>query len=400
MLKTQMRVIPPEKQEIKEGKKAEELSGKLGTSNVDDKLMRSVLESDKEKIDDSKLLSESTNRSIGSFTPDMMFESMVERFKMAKNLYGEKMIRQLSGFEPDFVERNRNIPEFQEELKKNISTKIKKLKKEGLIDRDGIITKKGYELSSVVVYLEEIEKIKSHGFLGEKTNKKKHHYGERGEISNYKKGSRYKDINVRASIKLASRRGHSKITQSDLKINERESKGKIEIIYALDASASMKGRKIDMAKKAGIALAFKAIEEKNKVGIIVFGDEVKEEIMPTSDFGMLLQRINRIKATNQTNISTTLARASEMFKDNDATKHLMLITDALPTEGEDPEEETLQACAKAYSAGITISLIGIDLNKSGKKLAEKITEVGNGRLHIAKDIEKLDLLVLEDYMQE
>ena len=396
----QVKVIPPDKKEVKNTEKAEELSGKLGTSDVEDKLMRSVLESDEDKIDDGKLLSESINQSMGSFTPDMMFENLVERYKMTKNIVGEKMIRQLTGYEPDFVERNRNIPEFQEEIKKNISSKIKKLKKDGLIDKEGSITNKGYELSSIVVYLEEMDKIKSHGFLGEKTNKKKHHYGERGDLVNFKKGDRYKDINIRASIKLASRRGHQRITASDLKIDERKSKGKIELIYALDASASMKGRKIEMAKKAGIALAFKAIEERNKVGIIVFGDEVKEEIMPTSDFGMLLQRIHRVRATNQTNISTTLARASEMFKNNDATKHLMLITDALPTEGEDPEEETLEACAKANSAGITISLIGINLNASGKKLARKITEIGGGRLHIAKDIEKLDLLVLQDYMQE
>ena len=38
-----------------------------------------------------------------------------------------------------------------------------------------------------------------------------------------------------------------------------------EIIYGLDASGSMKGNKLKAAKKAGIALAFKAIEEKNTV---------------------------------------------------------------------------------------------------------------------------------------
>jgi len=37
------------------------------------------------------------------------------------------------------------------------------------------------------------------------------------------------------------------------------------------------------------------------------------------------------------------------------------------------------------------------LNEKGKKLAEKIVELGQGKLYVIKDIENVDSVVLEDY---
>jgi Ca-activated chloride channel family protein len=168
-------------------------------------------------------------------------------------------------------------------------------------------------------------------------------------------------------------------------------------VYGLDASGSMKGNKIDMCKKAGVALAFKAIEERDEVGLLVFGSKVEDIVHPTHDFMMLLNKIVRIRAKQETNIASTIMKAIEMFPNDDSTKHLILITDAMPTKGEDPEKETLNAVENACSCGITISMIGINLDKKGKVLAEKISQVGNGRLQIVKNLEDLDMVVLQDY---
>ena len=86
-----------------------------------------------------------------------------------------------------------------------------------------------------------------------------------------------------------------------------------------------------------------------------------------------------------------------MFTNENITKHLILITDALPTTGKDPEKETLQEVSIARNAGITISLIGIKLNEKGKKLAEKIVELGEGKLYTVKNLENIGKIVLEDY---
>jgi aspartate aminotransferase-like enzyme len=84
-----------------------------------------------------------------------------------------------------------------------------------------------------------------------------------------------------------------------------------------------------------------------------------------------------------------------MFPSDNVTKHLMLLTDAMPTVGS--ENETIQEAAKASDFGITISLIGIGLDKEGKRIAEKIVDAGGGKLYTCKEDEEIDRIVLEDY---
>src|SRR3989338_2405700 len=247
------------------------------------------------------------------------------------------------------------------------------------------------------MYFEELDKIVPKGILGEKIHKRTSIYGSKEDFRNYKKGDRYKDIAIKKSAKLAIRRVHKKLEEKDLRVYERQSKGQSYIVYALDASGSMKGAKIDACKRAGIALAYKAIDECDKVGLIVFGSEIKTVIEPTQDFSYLLKSITSIKASRETDLVATLKKSIELFPNENITKHLILITDALPTIGKEPEKETLQEASIARNKGITISLIGINLNEKGKKLAEKIVELGEGKLYVVKDVENVDRIVLEDY---
>ncbi|MDP3765535.1 MAG: VWA domain-containing protein [Nanoarchaeota archaeon] len=386
-----------EKLEVKEFSKAEEISGKLAFQELEDKFMHSVLENDKKIIDSGKLISDAINQGMSSFSPDLMFEQLVKSYTMAKQIYGESIIRLVSGYEPDYIKKNIGIPEFQKELKEKIQQKIEELKEEGFLLRDNSLSEKGIELASLVLYFEELDKIVPKGAVGEKISKKTFIYGEKENSRLYKKGDRYRDITLKKSVKLAIRRGHSYFDNKDLQVYEKQSKGQTYIIYALDASGSMKGKKIEACKKAGIALAYKAINERDKVGLIVFGSEIKEVIEPTSDFTRLLKEITRIRASKETDIVSTLQKAIELFPSENITKHLILITDALPTKGDEPEKSTLEEASNARSKGITISLIGIDLDEKGRKLAEKIVEVGEGRLYVVRDLENVDQIVLEDY---
>ena len=383
--------------EIKEASEAEELTGGLKRQSEEDKLMNSVLENDKEIVDDGRLIKDAINQGIGSFTPNLLFEQIVKNYSIAEQIYGESLIKLLSGYNPGYIKRNINIPEFQRELRKRIEEKIEQLKDKGLLEKDGFITGRGIELASLILYTEELDNIIPKGIFGEKTHKKPSHYGDKEDAKQYKKGDRYRDIAIKKSAKLAIRRGHKELIKKDLKSFERQSKGQCYIIYALDASGSMKGKKIEQCKKAGIALAFKAIDEKDKVGLIVFGSDIKQSIEPTADFPLLLKEITSARASKETDIKATLRKAVELFPNEKITKHLILLTDALPTVGENPEEETLEEVSAARANGITISVIGIGLDEKGKNLAEKIAALGEGRLYIIKDLENVDKIVLEDY---
>ncbi|HII71861.1 TPA: VWA domain-containing protein [Candidatus Woesearchaeota archaeon] len=385
------------KTEVKEFSTIEELDGSLKIDNMDQKLMRSVMENDSETIEEGNIIQQSINRGMGAFTPDLMFERMVKNYTMTRSLMGDALIRAVSGYNPDYVEKNIGIPEFQRELKKKIEEKAEKMKGKGLIDKQGLLTERGIELASVVLYMQELDNIIPKGMQGERVHKRSSVYGDKLEVRNYRKGDRYRDIALKMSAKTAIRRGHDSIDAGDLKTYERGSKGEVYIIYGLDSSGSMKGDKIGMCKKAGVALAYKAIKRKDKVGLVVFGTEVERLVEPTDDFSRLLNAITRVKAAAETDISVSIHRAVEMFPAMNVTKHLLLLTDALPTKGDEPEKKTLEAVAVARAAGITISVIGINLDDKGRKLAEKMIELGDGKLYAVRDLGELDKIVLEDY---
>jgi len=229
------------------------------------------------------------------------------------------------------------------------------------------------------------------------STKKISHYGDKQDSRDFRKGDRYKDVGIRKTIRKAIRRGHKVIQPEDLVTFERGTKGKVCVIYGLDASGSMKGKKIEMAKKAGIALAYKAISKKDEVGLIVFGKDVKESVRPTSDFIALLKKIVSVRASRETDFTMMIRKATELFPNGQITKHLVILTDAMPTVGDKPEDEAIEAISFARAHGISISLIGINLNKRGKELAEKIVALGEGRLYSVRDADKVDKIILEDY---
>ncbi len=377
--------------------KAEERKGSLASDMDEKKLMRTVLEHDNETVDKGRMLSDAINQGFSSFVPDMMFDNLVKNFSTTRNIYGDRLLRLVTGYSADYLKKNIRIPEFQRELKDAIHKSIDGLKEEGLLSKGGAIKDKGILLASLIMYAEELDNLIPKGFSGEKRSYQMSHYGTKTESKDYRKGDRFKDIDIRKTLRRAIQRGRKQLNAADLKVSQRIRKGSVTIVYGIDASGSMKGTKIESAKKAGIALAFKAIERKDKVGLIVFGTTVEARVDPTDDFMKLLKEIVRTKAIRETNITDTIKEAIEMFPRDDSTKHIVLITDAVPTIGKNPEKETIKAVSIARDAGISVSLIGIGLDEKGKALAERIVEVSHGRLYVIRDTGEADKVILEDY---
>lgn len=377
----------------------EELSGKLSSDFSDEKLMHSVLEADKDVIDDGRLIADSINQGVGTFTPDMIYQSMVKNYHLAEQIYGESIIRELSGYDAKYVKENVHIPEFKRELQKKLQERVDELKEKGLVEKDGSVSEKGMELASLVLYVDELDHIVPKGIFGNKVHKKGATYGDKEDVVEYR-NQRFRDMAIRDSIRLAIKRGHSEVEREDLRAFEIRSKGQIYLVYALDASGSMKGKKLEQCKKAGIALAFKAVEERDKVGLVVFGERVKQKVEPTLDFVRLLKAITGVTASNETNISETITEAISLFPSEHVSKHLMIITDALPTKGRRPEESTMEAVSMARARGITTSIIGIKLDAKGERIAKRIAAMGDGRLYKVADLEQVDKIVLEDYYKE
>jgi len=355
--------------------------------------MHSVLEHDDKTIRDGKLLAESYDYGLNSFQPDLLFEQLVKGFRNAQQLFGPTLIRELTGYDAQFIERNIKIPEFQLALKQRISQTVEELKKRKAINGQGEITEEGVKLAALVKYLDEIERIEAKG-MGRRTFK------ERAAYEPYKKGvHRYHDIEIGRSVQLAIRRGHGTLSPSDLVATPRQQQGRISIIYAVDASGSMRGAKLRMAKQAGVALAFRAIADKNDVGLVIFTSKIEQSLEPGQEFLRILEALTTTRAGLETDIALTIEEATRLFGRSGGTKHLVLLTDAMPTKAskdKGPRRRVLEAASSARNAKITISLVGIGLDSEGESLAKRIVEIGKGKLYRAREGE-LDSILLEDY---
>ena len=169
ILKSKTLVIIGDSQtEVKEISKAEEIKGKLDFQHIEDKLMHSVLDNDKNTIENGKLLNDSISYGIGSFNPDIMFDNLTKSYSLAKQIYGESILRMLSGYDGGYLKKNLAIPEFRKEIKDNISRKISQLMDEGLIAGDYSITEKGLELASLVLYFQELDSVLPSGSIGQR----------------------------------------------------------------------------------------------------------------------------------------------------------------------------------------------------------------------------------------
>lgn len=391
-----MRVVIPNIQAQKDDD-IEQLEGKTGPSD-EQAMMRTVMESDKTDIDDGKLVNDLLNQGMQSFQPDVMFQNMVQNFQQAKQLYGETLLAQATGSDCNTLERNIKLPEFQRDIKSKLTSKAKEMQKKGLLSRRGEIEDDGFILASAQLFIDEIDTLTPKGLLGEREHKQLSHYGGFDTTHPYRKGDRYKDIAIKQTLKKTIRRGLKTIQPETLVTFDRVSKGNITIVYAIDASGSMRGRRIRVAKKAGVALAYKATQKNDKVGVVVFAHEVKQEIRPTTNFLEILFSLTKITAAKQTDIAKTIEHSTELFSNSTTdTNHLILLTDAAATVGDNPQKRVLDAIATACSGNITISIIGIDLDEDTLPFAQKMAELGRGKLYVVTNLDDLDKIVLHDY---
>ncbi len=382
---------------VPEKSAADELSGKMRKDNREDKLLHTQVEVDKDKIDKARVLTDAINNNVSSFSPDLTFEQFVNNYSTAKKLFGETLVRELSGYDASVVEKSMNVPEFKRELKERVKQNIEKLKQEGLLDKDGFITDMAYDFSALSMLSDELSRMEGKGFLGENVSKQKSAVGDIIDYRKFKSGDRYKSIALKQTIKKTLRRGHATLERDDLVAADRESKGRMEIIYALDNSGSMKGGKIGVAKRAGVALMYKAISNGDLAGLVIFGSKVQKAVPPTKDFASLLKELIRVKTSGETDIANCIDVSSKLFSSHSKTKHLVLITDAMQTMGKAPEKEVLRSISLAANMGVTITVVGISLNKEGEKLAKQIVNISNGSLFEIKSLDNLDQVVIEDY---
>ncbi len=378
----------------------EELDGSLEQNLKDDheRLAHTVLNSDIQNIDEGMIVQEAFNQNVGSFMPDIMFAQMVDNYKNAKKLYGNTLIRELTGYDPRFVDKNVKIPEFQRELKKRLKDSAKDLQEKGIITARGQFTKESLLSAALFLIDEEYQEKKGHSStFGEHVHFASDMQGEKSFSRPFRKGDRYKDISVKEAIKTAIRRGHKNVHEEDLHTYERESRQEINVIYALDVSGSMKGEKLKLAKKAGVALAHKTIKDRNKVGLVLFGSEIQDHVQLTNDLFTFVSPLTKILPGAETDIALAILESRKLLESAKGIKHIIILTDGLHTTSKDPQKAVLKQVSMASHQEISISVVGINLDDIGMELAQSIVDLSKGRLHGVVESKDIGGVIIADY---
>ncbi len=167
---------------------------------------------------------------------------------------------------------------------------------------------------------------------------------------------------------------------------------RLALVIAMDRSGSMKGRLIELAKKAARETVA-ALDKRDTVGIVAFDAEAQKLIglTPATSKARFDRVLATMTADGGTNIGQGLAVAFEMLEGVEAQlKHVILLTD-----GQSDTKGILAMVRDNAGRGVTVSTVAVG-KESATSLLAQIAEQGNGRYYYTEDAEAVPRLFLDE----
>jgi Mg-chelatase subunit ChlD len=190
-----------------------------------------------------------------------------------------------------------------------------------------------------------------------------------------------------------------------MEIREEHRKTRVAIAIALDRSGSMavpvqgNRTKMDLAN-LGAAECVQLLSASDSVAVIAVDSapHVVQPLTAVSDPGSIAARVRRIESEGGGIFvyEALIAAGNELLKASQATKHIILFSDAADSEEPGAYQSLL---SKFQTAGITVSVIGLGSKSDvDASLLEDIARRGQGNILFTTDPEDLPRLFTEDTM--
>ncbi len=182
--------------------------------------------------------------------------------------------------------------------------------------------------------------------------------------------------------------------QTGAKLSSKERKGR-EIVLVVDVSNSMLAEDVEPSRMERTRYAITNLVDKMKedgVGIVAFADESVVLLPVTSDYKMALSKVKQLSpsliAAQGTDLGEAIETAMLSFSSNTHTSKSRVMI--LITDGEDHDEQALEAAKRAGDMGVTICCIGIG-TPEGKplKVDGELIEDEEGKMVLTKLNEEL-----------
>ncbi|MFC7222643.1 VWA domain-containing protein [Halalkalicoccus sp. GCM10025322] len=155
-------------------------------------------------------------------------------------------------------------------------------------------------------------------------------------------------VDAAASIRAAASRGSDRVESRDLRRSVRAGDRSALVVFALDASASMRGP-MRAAKGVVMELLRDAYEQRDEVSVVAFAGEDGEVLLPPTDsVTMAARHLKELPTADRTPLPAGLRTAGEVLERADpAVGVVVLVTDGRANAGNgSPTAETREAARR------------------------------------------------------
>lgn len=168
------------------------------------------------------------------------------------------------------------------------------------------------------------------------------------------------------------------------------------LVFVIDSSGSMSGKKIIQAKEA-VRFVINHLDEKDRFSIVDFDDGVEKyasELMVANQENKdrALDFVSEIQDSGGTNINEALIQALQMTEPGERPHYILFLTDGLPTVGITDTAEILKNIVKAnmLKSRIFVFGVGYDVNT---ELLDRMADENRGTSIYVGEEENLEVAI-------
>jgi Ca-activated chloride channel family protein len=165
------------------------------------------------------------------------------------------------------------------------------------------------------------------------------------------------------------------------------------VIFVLDRSGSMAGKKIEQARRA-LKSMLNNLREEDLFNIVVYDDRVESFRPELQRFQSRTREdaerfVDNIREGGSTNIDSALKTALAMLQDSSRPSYVLFLTDGLPTAGEVNEMKIAENCRRANDRRARLFCFGVGYDVNAR-LLDRLSGGNSGTSEYVKPDEDIE----------
>jgi magnesium chelatase subunit D len=189
-----------------------------------------------------------------------------------------------------------------------------------------------------------------------------------------------RSIDAAASVRSAAARGSAAVESRDLRQSVRAGTSDALVLFAVDASASMRGP-MRTAKGVALELLQDAYEQRDAVSLVTFaGDDADVVLPPTDSVTLAARHLKELPTGDRTPLPAGLRTTCDLLDRADpATAVVVLVTDGRATAADgSPTAQTRAAAKRLASHDAHVLVVDADDATSRDGLISDVVSITDG----------------------